>query len=440
MNVASTHLRGFNGPALMASEPVGGVNPGNDFAAAMMRLSAALSASADDRERMEERAQRECASAYGGGDGPMDKPFAQVGATAIIPVSGVLLNRFTGSWGFATGYNAIRRQMNAAISDASVKNIVLDVNSPGGMAQGCMELAEDIRAAATQKPILAVVDGLACSAAYWIASAASRIAAAPSAYVGSIGVVAMHASFEKMLENEGIKVTFIKAGKHKVEGNPYEDLSEDARKQMQARVDSIYEDFLLAVAAGRKDKFSYRAARETEARVYTAADALASGMVDAVSTPSAALRAFVGGSTTSDQQEQSNTMTEKPKAETGAPDATANAEAARAEAVRAERARINGILTHAEAAGRETLAQHLATSTDLSVEAAAAILAASPKATASASKPDERDRLADAMSKTEQPGVGATDGSERKPTAAESMLAAWSAMTGRKIEDDKRPN
>jgi signal peptide peptidase SppA len=339
----------------------------------------------------------------------------------VIPVSGVLLNRFGGSYGFATGYNAIRSQINAALADTSVQQIVLDVNSPGGMVSGCFELADDIRAAREQKPILAVVDGRACSAAYAIASQATRVVAAPSADIGSIGVVAMHVSVAGALEKEGVEVTFIQAGAHKTDVHSAKPLSDEARANIQAGVDASYEVFLDAVAAGRGKRMTRDGAKETEARVYSARDALALGLIDAVATPQAAFASFVN-------QEHPRAMTETTQAPASG-DAAPDAAAIQA----AERARVAGILAHAEAEGRGKLATHLATNTAMSVDDAAGILAAAPKEPAEARPVAERDRLADAMASTEQPNVGASGGEDAEPSAADRMLAAWSAATGVKI-------
>jgi len=410
------HLRGFNGPALYADI----AESRNDFLAAMAHV-AALPQDAEARERLHVSAQVEAAALYGSPERGEDKPFAQVGSAAVIPVSGVLLNRFGGSYGFATGYNAIRSQINAALADTSVQQIVLDVNSPGGMVSGCFELADDIRAAREQKPILAVVDGMACSAAYAIASQATRVVAAPSADIGSIGVVAMHVSVAGALEKEGVEVTFIQAGAHKTDGHSAKPLSDEARANIQAGVDASYEVFLDAVAAGRGKRMTRDGAKETEARVYSARDALALGLIDAVATPQAAFASFVN-------QEHPRAMTETTQAQASG-DAAPDAAAIQA----AERARVAGILAHAEAEGRGKLATHLATSTAMSVDEAAGILAAAPKEQAEARPVAERDRLADAMASTEQPNVGASGGDAAEPSASDRMLAAWSAATGVKI-------
>lgn len=155
--------------------------------------------------------------------------------------------------------------------------------------------------------------------------------------------------------------------------------------------------------------------------------------MDAVTTPQAAFAAFVQGGGGQEQQEKVTDMTDKTKAE-GAGTETVDANAVK----KAERARIAAITGHAEAEGRTKLATHLALNTEMSVEEAGAILAASPKETVSAPKAKETDALADAMGKIEQPGIGPEAGKgDGKTDPVASMLGAWAAATGTKIEKEK---
>ena len=115
-----------------------------------------------------ERRKGEIVAAYGfppNADGSPSKPFAFSNGVAVIPVHGVLINRFNYSWGFVTGYNFIRSQMLAAVADADVKLIVFDINSYGGMCAGCDELSDDIYNSRKLKPSVAMVDSACYSAA-----------------------------------------------------------------------------------------------------------------------------------------------------------------------------------------------------------------------------------------------------------------------------------
>ncbi len=364
-------------------------------------ITSHLSMTDEAREKDAEQHERNTLSAYGrkaafgAGKG---FPYAGNG-TAIIPVHGVLINRYNYAGQGVTGYNAVRSMLNAAMADPDVTRIVLDIHSPGGQVSGCFELAADVRAAREVKPVHALVDGYAFSAAYALASAASSITLAPSAEAGSIGVVSMHMNIGPALKEFGIEISFIYAGKHKVDGNPYESLPDDVRAAVQADVDRIYGVFTAAVAEGRGSRMTDEQARATEAQCYCAEDALSLGLIDAIASPDAALASFEatnGGTTASNpstMEKDENTMT----------DTIAQARAD-------ERARMAGILGHEEAKGRESLARHLAENTDMTVEQAAAALKVAPKAEAASG----RNPLDAAMDRTEQPNVGADGGD---PTA-----------------------
>lgn len=352
-----------------------------------------------ERTRLTEEHYRNVLSAYGRKmEVTSGKPFPYAGnGTAVIPVHGSLLNRYNYASSNATGYNAIRSMMNAALSDPDVSRIVLDINSPGGQAAGCFELCEDIRAARAVKPVHAVVDAGAFSAAYAIASAATDITVTPSGEVGSIGVVSMHMNIGPMLKEFGVDISFIFAGKHKVDGNPFEALPDDVRANIQADVDRFYGRFVASVAAGRDGKITEEAARKTEAACFDAETALTLGLVDAVKSADAALASFEANTagllasdepnpTTLDTQKDEPTMTEI------------------AAALAADRARIDSILNCEEAKGRETLARHLATKTDMSAEVAIEALKAAPKAEAATGSKSPLDA---AMDRVTQPGIGA---------------------------------
>ncbi len=200
---------------------------------------------------------------------------------AVIPVRGVITQRnpFEG-----TTTERLGRQLSAAVADPEVGVVVFDIDSPGGAVLGTPELGEAIRSADEQKPMVAVANSMAASGAYWLASAARRLAVAPSGQVGSIGVFSMHVDRSKMLDDMGIDVTFIHAGKFKVEGNPTEPLGDEAKAAMQGRIDTYYDMFVGAVAAGRGVTKGEVTANFGQGRMFTAEAAKALGMVDRVAT------------------------------------------------------------------------------------------------------------------------------------------------------------
>ena len=174
---------------------------------------------------------------------------------AVLPLYGVVTQRgnmvddISGPGSTSTQqFTSVLRQM---LADDKVGQILIDIDSPGGSVYGVAELASEIVKARAQKPVIAVANSLAASAAYWIGCSASEFYVTPGGEVGSIGVWQAHFDYSKALEEEGVKPTLISAGKFKVEGNPYVPLDEQAQAFMQSRVDDYYNAFIEAVAKGR---------------------------------------------------------------------------------------------------------------------------------------------------------------------------------------------
>lgn len=217
---------------------------------------------------------------------PKVEPYKLSGSTAIITVVGSLVNR--GAWVGAssglTSYEGIQHQLKRAAANADVKSIVLDLHSPGGEAVGAFETAALVREIAAKKPVTALVAGMAASAAYAIASGATEIVTTETGVSGSIGVVLLHADYSRALANDGIKPTLIFAGSHKVDGNPFEPLSDAVQSDLQAEVNAFYEAFLSTVAAGRGSRMTVEMARATEARTMIGEAAVKAGLADRLGT------------------------------------------------------------------------------------------------------------------------------------------------------------
>lgn len=141
--------------------------------------------------------------------------------------------------------------LRSAMADETISQILVDIDSPGGSVAGVNELAAELRSSRASKPIVAIANSMAASAAYWIGSSCSEFYCTPSGQVGSIGVIAAHEDMSKAMEEEGVKTTLITAGKFKAEGNNLGPLDEEALRTMQAMIDSYYADFTSAVAKGR---------------------------------------------------------------------------------------------------------------------------------------------------------------------------------------------
>jgi signal peptide peptidase SppA len=202
----------------------------------------------------------------------------------VIPVQGVL-SKDGPDW-MGTSYDSITDAAEKAAADPSVKRIVLAVDSPGGEVTGLPETAAVLAQVAKVKPVSAMVDGVAASAAYWLTSQASDVTLTPSGEVGSVGVRMMHADIGKMLENEGIKVTELYSGNFKTEWSPFKPLSEEAIGDMQERLAAAHTEFLTAIASGRGERVStqMRDNRMGEGRMFGADAAASHGLVDKIQT------------------------------------------------------------------------------------------------------------------------------------------------------------
>jgi signal peptide peptidase SppA len=202
---------------------------------------------------------------------------------ALISVSGPLTPR--GSW-YGGSLSQIASQVARAAADPDVAGIVLDVDSPGGTVAGTAEAAAAVAEAAQKKPVIACVNTLAASAAYWIASQASEIVMSPSADVGSIGAMVMHVDYGKALEEAGITVTMIRSEQSpkKNEAHPFGPLSDDARAHLQSRVNDAGGAFIKAVASGRKVSQAKVKEEFGQGHMFGAREAVARGMADRVAT------------------------------------------------------------------------------------------------------------------------------------------------------------
>jgi len=178
------------------------------------------------------------------------------------------------------------QQISAALSDAeaddTVAQTLIHIDSPGGSVYGVQELASQIMQA--KKPVIAVANSLAASAAYWIGCSASEFYMTPGGEVGSIGVWMAHQDWSKALADAGVDTKLISAGKFKVEGNPYQPLGEDAERFMQSRVDDYYAAFSKGVAKGRKVGIDQVRNGMGQGRVLGAEQAMSEKMVDGIAT------------------------------------------------------------------------------------------------------------------------------------------------------------
>ncbi len=208
---------------------------------------------------------------------------------AVIPIYGSLVKRTVGLQveSGLTSYASIADQIDGAVTDPGVSGIVLDIDSPGGEAAGVFELSRRIRAAGAKKPIWAVANDAAFSAAYAIAASAERLFITETAGVGSIGVIALHVDQSARDATDGLRYTAITAGEHKNDFSPHEPLSVQAHASLQTEVDRLYAIFTDQVAQMRGIKV--QAVRSTQAALFFGEDAVKAGLADGVLSLEAAI-------------------------------------------------------------------------------------------------------------------------------------------------------
>lgn len=410
----------------------------------VLHFEACLTAGAAHLANVEKPIEAISASAHDNDDGfwPEEgsylsfyRPYRVLNGTLRIDVKGVLINDFPyqiADW--LTGYEYISRAVKRGLADPDVKRIALMVNSPGGTVAECFECADLIASAGKQKPIQGFARDYAYSAAYALISATSHVHMSRTGGVGSIGVVTMHSDYSKRMDAMGVKVTFIYAGKHKVDGNPYEPLPDAVKDRMQAQIDELYEVFVSHVARHRT--MDEGKVRETEADTFTATEATSNGLADSAGPLDEALASFEAEMSNDTENEQMS-QDKDTSATLEAAVTAARAEGAR-EGATAERARISAILGCEEAQKRPAAAKGVAMDTDMSVDAATAFLAKLPEEAApAAAKGGEgagvgANRFDAAMSATGNPNLSGNAEVEaaNESSGAQALIAARKAATG----------
>lgn len=395
-----------------------------------------------------------------------DRGYRVVDGVAVISAMGGLVHRtkLAADSSLLIGYNDLAADLEDALAKADVHAIALVFDSPGGEVSGAFELAERIYAARGRKPIVAVADGMAASAAYLAASAADEVVLTNTSYVGSIGVVMRHVDFSRALANDGITVSHIFAGEHKIDGNPYQPLPDAVRAALQADIEGLYQMFVQAVAKHRG--LSEQAVRDTRAGVYRGVAAVAARLADRIGTVDAvvaelaarrnhAVAAAVGLSLQSTgismSQASANAAAAAPAAPADASTTTAaigtaagaaataapatasqaELEQARAEGAAAERERVAAITGHANAAANPAITRQCI-ATGLSAEQAKGFLDAAPAVATTTANVQAGNQFAAAMAALGNPDVSGVEAAAPDSAAATAAQAAagWGKAFG----------
>ena len=209
-------------------------------------------------------------------------PTAGEGEIAVIDLSGVLM-KYPSSIGGGSSTVAARAQIRAAARSENVSGIVLRIDSPGGTVSGTKDLADDVAAAATLKPVFAYAEDQCLSAAYWISARATKVFANPTALVGSIGTYATILDSSGAAKMDGIVVHVVRAGEFKGMGQPGTEVTPAHLDELQRVIDQLNAHFVAGVAAGRKLDGA-RAQALADGRAHLAADAVRLGLIDGVQT------------------------------------------------------------------------------------------------------------------------------------------------------------
>jgi ClpP class serine protease len=224
-------------------------------------------------------------------DGMVEYGLTQDGI-AVVSIAGVLSRRFdwlAAACGWST-YDALDVTLDSVMKDFRVRGVMLDVDSPGGEAAGMLDICDKIIACRDVKPIWAVANTFAASAAYGIARSASRLLLPRLGQVGSIGCVMIHVDQSVQDEAMGLSYTAIFSGARKIDGWAHAPLSNAARDSFQADADHCRQEF--AGLVGRQGRISVKDALSTEADIYSDSDAVTKKLADEVMTFDDALAAL----------------------------------------------------------------------------------------------------------------------------------------------------
>jgi protease IV len=184
-------------------------------------------------------------------------------------------------------------ELKEHIKDSSIKAIVLRVDSPGGAVAPSQEIYEEVRKAVVKKKIIVSMGSVAASGGYYISAPASRIIANPGTLTGSIGVIMEVPNLEGLMNKIGVKTEVIKSGKHKDIASVFRGIGKEEREILQNVLDNVHEQFITAVAEGRK-MLPDDIRKIADGRVFTGEQALKAGLVDELGNLEDAIKTAAG--------------------------------------------------------------------------------------------------------------------------------------------------
>ncbi|MHC2581373.1 ClpP class serine protease [Bradyrhizobium diazoefficiens] len=222
--------------------------------------------------------------AYRGQELERSERATRRGNVAVIDVAGPLFKRANLMTTFcgATAYETLRRDLQAAMDNASIRSILLNIHSPGGEAAGVAELATAINEVRGKKPIVSYAGDQAASAAFWLGTASDEFIIGPTAALGSMGVVAGYRDTSAQDAARGIKtIEFVSSQ------SPYKRVdinTQEGRDRVQARVDAMAAVFVETVAKYRGVSVEHALEHFGQGDVLIGKAAVDAGMADGVAT------------------------------------------------------------------------------------------------------------------------------------------------------------
>lgn len=207
------------------------------------------------------------------------------GEVATIPIAGILTKRKPWwAWFFAnTAMVDLRAAISAAAANPDVKSILLYIDSPGGESAGVGDLWAAIMAAREKKPVHAFIEDLGASAAYWLASAATKITINPTGLTGSIGTFMVAHDVSENFASQGIRTIITRSAEAKGRGTAGEAINEDTIRDWQRVTDLVHTQFLTAVSQGRGRSID-DVAKWADGRIIGATAAKTRGLVDRIAS------------------------------------------------------------------------------------------------------------------------------------------------------------
>jgi len=210
------------------------------------------------------------------------------GGIAVMPIMGLISQRVDAMdeacGGGGMSIERATKTFRAQRDDDAVKAIILNIDSPGGGTYGVDEFAREIRESRGVKPIIAQVNSLMASAAYWIGAAADEIVVTPGGVAGSIGVYSVHQDISAALAKAGIAPTLIREGEFKAETNGFGPLSAAGEEQLRSLVLDAATAFRDSVAESRGVSRKAVIEKFGDGKVFGAKELVERGMADRIAT------------------------------------------------------------------------------------------------------------------------------------------------------------